>query len=623
MPLDAASPTNTRIVLNNPTSLADIARADMERVFAGGPHRPSANQWTAISDYLMTVERIADLPDITEADRILYLSAIPAGTGKTVAVAAITRAIASSSPHEGVGIMIAVNRVTEVEDMADALKAHKANLYIASGRRNSTKLLELCGHTKADEAQIVITTQSALKETLRRTPERDFEQARRYFYRGQRRRVILWDEQIAFNRPVTLDSDTAVSLAKAMGRQSRKAASELKRWCADVDELPQGLHTVPNFRQWDIDFGQLEDDADDDIASQARALSIISGEQAYVHTFNLRSSLVTHIPELPRTLLPAVVTDASAARGVHHAAYDQMAITMPILRLVEAEKTYRNLTIKRVHVTASRSAYRDQKGFKARELIEMIVRYIQRCAPHQVLVITYKNRMAMKDVAERTIEEAVKAALQATGENTDRVRFVPWGRHTSTNEFKTYHHMIFAGLNFLPKSAAYAASGAALGRSMKTEDAKDHPTSKDVWEMERGMLRDSTLQAILRGAARIGVDGDCEPQEVVIPASPQTGLTDDDYFSMFPGCKVEHDLTLRPLQPLTGNPKRLFEVIMTRQAKGETEVDGVSIYTHLGMSSAIYSKTKDHQTLLAWLTGHGWLPQNLKGNRKGFRRTPM
>ena len=611
MPFDATSTS---------TSLAEIARADMERTFSEGSHRPSPNQWAAIMDYLGTVEMLASKSVITEADRVLYLSAIPAGTGKTVAVAAITRAIASSAAHEDVGVLIAVNRITEAVEMAETLGSHKAKLCVVSGRKSAPQFAKLQGHTSANGAQVVITTQAALKEILRRTRDRDFEQAPGYFYRGQRRRVILHDEQIAFNRPVVLDSDTAVNLAKVMGRQSRDAASALKSWCGEIDRLPRGIYPVPDFRGMGVDFEQLED-ADEDIAAQARALSILSGEQAYVHPSSLSSSLVTHVPELPKTLLPAVVTDASAARGVHHASYDQMAETMTIVHLAEATKTYNNLTIKRVNTRASRSTYKDRKSTEGLELIEMIVRYIKQCSPHPVLVLTYKGRMWMKDVEERTIEEAITARLTDEADQA-RTSFLAYGRHTSTNDFKHIGHMIFAGLNFLPAAAPYAASGAALGKSMKTIDQRDHPTALQVLDMERGMLRDSTMQAVLRGAARTGVGGDCARQEVVIPAYPQKGLNDADYYQMFPGCTVVQDLSLRPLPKLKGNPKHIFDVIMTYQAEEKTEIDGASIYKTLKMSETVYGKTKGNDVLLAWLANNLWFPQRLKGNRRGFRRSP-
>jgi hypothetical protein len=107
------------------------------------------------------------------------------------------------------------------------------------------------------------------------------------------------------------------------------------------------------------------------------------------------------------------------------------------------------------------------------------------------------------------------------------------------------------GLNFIPQAASHAASGAALNLNLKDE----HPSEDQIKDMQRGMLMDATLQAILRGNARIGMDGDCGQMEVIIPRSKQSGLSDADYQSMFPGVIIVHDRDLMPQQPLKGRLK--------------------------------------------------------------------
>jgi len=312
MPLDATTTPIYPLPADAlPTTLAAAARADMEGIFRAGGHRPSAAQWDAIDDYLKHAERAAD----GCLKLAVYLSAIPPGTGKSVAVAAIARAIARSADHDGVGVLIAVNRLSEARDMADALKDQKAKLCLIVGRNSAPEMQPLGGHLEPGLAQIVLTTQSALKETLRQS--KDFNAAQRYFYRGERRQVVLWDEAIAFNRPVVLDSDAVVKLAGALRRQSPDAAAALKRWSSDLDSNPAGICAVPDFVGLGVDFMRLEQDADtDEQAAQARALSIISGETGHIlRTNSNAASLVTYVPELPTSLLPLIVTDASAAQG--------------------------------------------------------------------------------------------------------------------------------------------------------------------------------------------------------------------------------------------------------------------------------------------------------------------
>ena len=64
MPLDAPAMPTVLAAETLPVSLAETARADMERVFAtgerAGKHRPSPTQWAAIVDYLEHAEMAAD-----------------------------------------------------------------------------------------------------------------------------------------------------------------------------------------------------------------------------------------------------------------------------------------------------------------------------------------------------------------------------------------------------------------------------------------------------------------------------------------------------------------------------------------------------------------------------------
>lgn len=128
------------------------------------------------------------------------------------------------------------------------------------------------------------------------------------------------------------------------------------------------------------------------------------------------------------------------------------------------------------------------------------------------------------------------------------------------------------------------------------------------------------MQAVLRGAARMGVDGDCGRQEVVIPQAPQTGLTDADLTGMFPGCRIVRDVTLMPLKPLKGNLLKLSQAVLQRHQAGDTEITDPSIYGPLGMGRADYGKLKRKEEWAAWLASLGWFQAKLQGGFMGLRR---
>ena len=96
-------------VLARTPGLVTAAYARLVDAFRDYGHHPSDAQWGAIRDLLDHLERAAH-GDLAPA---LYLSAIPAGTGKSASLASFASALVDSPAYAGVGILIAVNRRTE------------------------------------------------------------------------------------------------------------------------------------------------------------------------------------------------------------------------------------------------------------------------------------------------------------------------------------------------------------------------------------------------------------------------------------------------------------------------------------------------------------------------------
>ena len=299
------------------SSLSTIAMTSLRSMFEVGGHSPSVEQWSAIEDLLRHLERAAD----GALDRAVYVSPIPAGTGKTATLAQFAKALMASPERRNVGVLITCNRVEEVRDMALLLGEWRHRLCVIVGRDNAD-VLALGEHEVADGAQVVICTQEALKRTLKAVTS--FDDAARFHYQGRRRAVVAWDEAFAFSRPVVLDLDAATMLTKALRAQSEAAGPALLQWVIDVDKLPPGQCQVPDFEGMGVNFRALEELVadDDEAAAQAKALAIISGGTGYLMRDNLTGAqLVSHVPEIPPSLMPVIVTDASAARGVRHESY--------------------------------------------------------------------------------------------------------------------------------------------------------------------------------------------------------------------------------------------------------------------------------------------------------------
>ena len=594
--------------------LATEAETRLRANFHTIDHRPSETQWDAIRDLLAHLQKAADklLPPA------VYVSAIPAGTGKTTGLTAFAGTLMDSLAHMNIGMVIACNHLSEVEDIARSLAPYRDKLCILVGIKSAETLAPLAGQEKADTAQVVITTQAALKATLR--GGQDFDGAARYHYRGQRRAVVCWDEAFAFNRHVVLNSDAIGALASLMRPQSPAAATALKKWAADLDNTPQGPCEVPDFEGLGIDFKRLEEDAtdNDELAAQTKALAVITGGPAYIAQDNggQAGAVVTHIPEIPPSLMPVIVTDASAAKGVNHEAYAQMAKVRPLVRLLEAPKTYANLKLRIVPLAASRSAFRDRKGYKGRALIDQTVAYVQTLAPERVLIVTYKRKLRIPGVGDMTIQEAIEARL--TPEEQTRVAFLTWGKHTATNAYKDCRHIVLLGLPFLPSVVSYAASGAAMNLSMRTTALEDHPTKADVKAMEAGMLRDAVHQALLRGAARVGVEGDCGNMDALIFQAPQRGIPIEDYRAMFPSVAVDADKAQTAGSPLKGRLGELGALITRLLNEDRKAIPAGMLRGALNMEEKNFTKLRKRPEWMAWMAQKGLQYGPLQGRAWGI-----
>lgn len=605
MPLDALTPSSR---------LAIVAHEALQATFEAINHSLSSDQWPAIIDLLNHLERAAN----GSLEPAVYLSAIPAGTGKTTTIIEFAKALMGDPTRASVGMLVTCNRVEEVEALAGKLGAWRDWLCVIVGEKHD-KVRAMGDHETAQDAQVVVCTQAAIKQSLKSL--RSFDDATRFHYQGRRRAIVAWDEALRFNRPVVLNPYRALRLAEALESIAPAASDALLQWVPLVRAAKEGHCEVPDFEAHGVDFPALEAAVadDEDTLAQAQALGVISGRTGYVIPDNRGGLLISYTPELPPNLMPVIVTDASAARHVHHASYAQMEGTRRIIRLKEASKTYHNMTLRIAPISASRSTYRDQKASRGKELINMAVAYVQRVAPERVLIVSYKNRFRMKGVAEGTIKEAINARLSPV--ERLRVSHLTWGRHTATNEHHDTPHVLLMGLNFLPRAASHAASGAALDKPMQTNAPDDHPTDTQVDDMHIGMLRDATLQALLRGNARKGVDGDCGTMTAVIPQVPQTGISDDDYRKMFPGVNLLHDASLVPAKPLRGKLRALSEIVVARMEAGDTEMANPDLAREMRMDLSNFRALVKRRDWQAWMVPRGLVRCRLKGRATGIRRT--
>jgi hypothetical protein len=295
----------------NRSGLADTAYRRVQDAFANfrpTPHAPSQAQLDAIGDLLDALEAAAD----GRLSRHAHVSAIPPGTGKSVSVQTFAATLCDAPDRTDVGMLVLVNRINEARDMAEALAHYRDRLCILT---SDFRVNSMGDHAVADKAQVLVTTQERLRRTLKSLYGLPFEAASTLTYRGTRRAVVAWDEQLAFNRPVVLDPNKATALLETLQAYNWRHAHEcLNRWSWECKDIEDGATIeVPDFGA-EMPWEDLEEAVkeDDKLTSLAHSLRVISGDKVRVRRSGERSVVVTHYPELPATILPVVVTDASA-----------------------------------------------------------------------------------------------------------------------------------------------------------------------------------------------------------------------------------------------------------------------------------------------------------------------
>lgn len=568
-----------------PPTLAGIAYAELRHLYALRGITPSDQQWEAMAALLECLEASASAFD--QLAPALYLSPIPCGVGKSQSIAAFARALAKAPDMDDIGMIVFVNRIAEARDAALELAAVRHKLCILT---SDDKVNALGDHETADQAQICIATQESLRIAMRGVAG-SLEHCPTFAYRWSVRQVRCWDESFSFQRGVILDNDSALKLSRAMHMIGAvDAKSALKIWSAELDCAPAGVGVtwqtlVPDLRALGVNFAKLEAILyDDQDIHLCEALALISGQKVGVTkgSFDL-PTVVTHYPEIPRSLMPLVVTDASA---LVNRAYIQMAASgTPIVALKAAGKTYENMTVRIVDEASSRSQLK--KAAQRDKLLDGVVRYVRE-ADTDVLVFGYKgDNFCARAAVHRTLKAQLQHRLgkaQRVLDDADLLKLKPGeleriratgrvvfylthGRGTATNVYRDVARVCLIGLDYPPGGFAHATSGAAQDLDL----VDNHPTRTQVEEVYRGMLLDRTLQPALRGAARLSVNGDCGAMELVVFQSKRHGLTRQEYRDLFPGCRLLTDVSLvPPKETKKTHLKILQETVEARLKAGET-----------------------------------------------------
>jgi hypothetical protein len=481
------------------TSLSQRAYDRVTALFESNNRKHSQDQADAVRDL---IDHLALAADGALRERKAFVSSIPPGTGKSLSIATFTNVLLEDRAYDHCGVLILVSRIAEAITMAEQLKVHRARLCVSTSDAEANDMGDI---DKKDvrTAQVVVTTQEAIRRAIR-WAKRDRVEINLMMFGKERRKVVAWDEQLSFQRPIVMvprtgmdllscfhdqaaqpfvkvndkvdDAGNVIKKAQPIEEQKAEHARRCENWRRDARALynwaerieaceeDETTITTPAMRS---NLQELENAVEDDPRRLAsvQALRVIEGESARLIRQGQRLTLVTHVSELPLDVLPLIVTDASAYLNP---AYDRMSDR--VIRLKVAHKDYGNLTVRKVPVAASRSVFNGKnKRKEANALIDLAVRYIRSVPTAQpVLAVSYVGAFSVfgrltpdeakrygTGLAFRTIEQAIRFKLGLGSPDDARLSVLSYGKHKATNAFEHVRHILLLGLKLSWRCALY------------------------------------------------------------------------------------------------------------------------------------------------------------------------
>lgn len=558
-------------------------------------HNPSEEMLCALADLTGALAGMAE----GGLRRLVYLSSLDPGVGKTRTVCEFFRVLLQSQDHTGVAGLICLGRLEEVAGMVANLGLPKEHL----GVLTSDDDINALGGSDPNACRILVTTQQMIDK---RCDGRSFEAQPAFHYNGNPRQIRVWDESILPGRPLTLRRDQIALLL-----------DPVRPVCPDLgdclDQLVEQLRSAEDGESFPIDdlqtFGVTLEDLLQVIPEEAErardALTTLwgmAGRRVSVRkTGKYGNTVLDYAETLPPDLAPLVVLDASGrVRGTYPTWRNWRG---GLVYLRSAAKSYRNLTVRvwrRGGGKASFEAHAD-------ELQRGIATTIEKAPEEEWLVICHKPRPGRFDV-----ERGVRALL----DDSSRVHFLTWGQHQATNAYCHIKRVILAGTLFYG-----AAHYEALGRL-----AAAYPS--DLGALPEGLLDTITLgehlhqilQAVCRGAARQCAGEVCLPCEVYLIAGKQHGI-EGALGSVFPGADI------RPWRPLPYQLSGLVKItIGVLRDWMETTADEAIKFSEVcrrigGCSAANFSnKVRKHPAFRSALVELGLEEYGTGRRRQGFRR---
>jgi len=449
-----------------------------------------------------------------------YVSSLDPGVGKTTAMIQFLKELVQSKDHKGVSALVCLGRLDQIQNAIEEAGLQDQDFAVLTGKNNED--LNSLGCGVPEDARILFTTHAMVE---RRCSGGSFREAKSLWFQGQPRQVKIWDEAILPGQPVTLGRDSLASLFQILRPRYPELTKALEGFFQELgDAKDKTILEVPSF---DVSLGVSLHEVsglfvhEPEVKQKAlEALWFLMGQMVVVRVDGPAGpTLVSYRQTLPSDIKPILTLDASARVRTTYDLWEKHR--GDLVRLPSATKHYSSLTINVWDHGGGKAAYRTEGD----RIIEGVLRAIETRPDEEWLVIHHKYTPSLKLDLPTSLSEQLPP--------NHKVRFLNWGSHDGTNEFKDMSNVILAGTLFLPLSHREGLTRLALNLRPSEGSPSDHQAQAT----ESGEHSHMILQALCRSSARQNQSGECPPVNAYLIASSYSGIK-ELLPEIFPGAQL-------------------------------------------------------------------------------------
>ncbi len=467
-----------------------------------------------------------------------YLSSIDPGMGKTESYCSFIKSWKTMGFYPEGSILVAVATLEEIPSIVSRCGLDKEDYACLTGDGAINGLGR--GEARMGGARVAFTTQAMIRS---RTAGKSFADTKDFYYRSAPRPLRIWDEGFMLAQPVTLSLHDLTTLSHSIRSThpdlfdaiDALARQMVDRAADDCIAIPNRIAALANGTKGRKVLPPACQVTLSDLTLVANTVMVLRNAGG-----TLGRVLVGASATLPSDFAPAVILDASGrVRGTYKA---QEAGMGNLVRLTSSVRDYANV---RVHVCKTKAGKYALADDDHRDRIYRASAKVIDAKPHdEWLVISYKSN------EKWDIESELKRYVSAPG----NIRFVNWGRHHGTNEFRDCRNILIIGSNLYGPDGYHALELAASGLSAGLLLGPSKSFAADE-------LANNILQAVMRGNARQGTGdsaGDCE----VYWFASKTPDPISAVRRALPNCDVKEWNALN--KPLNGLSKTVLDYVVSQ-----------------------------------------------------------